>query len=170
MIAAATYRAIAVAALLLAVAGPIVCSVLQGLRAKGASPSSVPRAERGWPVALLGVGVALSAGTALWGVLGGGELRGWLLLAHSVAAPVLIVAMVLYAVFTPTGGVLRLGVLAAGLVTLGAMAAAMSPVFGYSAQLRWLDAHRYGGLALVVLATWQVYAAASSRHKTGNGS
>lgn len=90
--------------------------------------------------------------TAYAGMLRFGELRGWLLLAHTAVAPVFLAALAAASILPIGRATGRTLLLVSGAVSASAILAAMSPWFGYSSQVNLIAIHRYSAVAL--LASW----------------
>jgi len=166
---------------LAATAGALVVHLLAGL---------VRRREADWrprPFGLFGklvyglllLSVAALAGTSLYDVNVDGVMAGWLLWAHTSAAGLFILTLVLATLmwaessrfsyrpeaptdppaprFSPLARMAFWLVLAAGLVSLATMLAAMFPLAGAEGQAALVVIHRWSGLAVVVGAMVHAY-------------
>lgn len=104
-----------------------------------------------WCTLMAAIGAGLFAFIA---VFRGETLGGWLLLAHTLLAPLLVLAMTLEALFRPLGrGWCRAGadalLMSLGAAAIGSMLFQMFPWFGEEGQELLLQAHRYSSLALL---------------------
>ncbi len=143
---------------------PLVAIVLMGMRA--VSPAAVPpmRRLRGWCVKItIGLmAVLVVTGLLRWVV--GGELAGWLLIVHLLAAGPYVVTFGLWAWMiaaeevgpSPRCGdascqVRRLVIHACGMANLLAILVVLTPVIAASQQALWVDVHAYSGIAMAAI-------------------
>lgn len=132
------------------------------------APTSASLAGRA-AVALAWLGIAVVATTAMLGLALHGALRGWLLLAHVSAAPIMLLGLAAMAVCPlPTSRYAGVALLV-GALSAGTALAAMTPWFGYDSMVRLIEIHRYcGGLMPAVWLLLSVDAAALLRRPKGS--
>lgn len=119
---------------------------------------------------LCGAALLIEAATSFGAELLTGEVAGWPLFVHLLAAPLFVSGLTGVAIVGAEGAASGLGragggarlalaaralfwvALLLGLLTMGAMLAAMLPLFGYAAQQALREAHEVGALLLLLAA------------------
>lgn len=130
---------------------------------------------------IAGAGFLLEVITGFGPKLSAGQVAGWPLYAHMLAAPVFLVGWALVAIVgaercrlgdaAPSAAngpntaeklIFWIGLIL-GLVTVSSMLAAMLPVFGYAKQEALIDVHRISALLLVITVVAYVFASLATR-------
>jgi hypothetical protein len=150
-------------------------------REANAPVKSEPTRFETYVYGIAGAGFLLEVITGFGPKLSAGQVAGWPLYTHMLAAPVFIVGMVLVAIVRaercrlghtgpPAAGAPNMAEklifwagLILGLVTVLSMLAAMLPVFGYAKQEALIDVHRISGLLLLIAVVAYVFVSLATR-------